>query len=222
MGLARIVIGSDNTRIDGRGTNVYSWWADITDLLAPGEAGTYRIDVEQTAALLEQTDPELIIFGKSMVLHPEPVDEIHRLSPVVEEVLYPAMEDYQLDIVIGEGPAARSIKVDLPPFTLVGATTRAGLLTSPLRDRFGIVQRLEFYSAEDLGRIVMRSAELLEIHLEADGASQEHRNQRHPLGRHVGCRALPATDLSKPTHHKNQRQEDSTDHRPQPAQLNLG
>ena len=100
------------------------------------------------------------------------VDEIHRLSPVVEEILYPAMEDYQLDIMIGDGPSARSIKLDLPPFTLVGATTRAGLLTSPLRDRFGIVQRLEFYSAEDLCRIVLRSAELLGIHLEADGASE--------------------------------------------------
>jgi Holliday junction DNA helicase RuvB len=92
------------------------------------------------------------------------VDEIHRLSPVVEEVLYPAMEDYQLDIMIGEGPAARSIKVDLPPFTLVGATTRAGLLTSPLRDRFGIVQRLEFYDIEDeLARIVARSATILGV-----------------------------------------------------------
>ena len=91
------------------------------------------------------------------------VDEIHRLSPVVEEVLYPAMEDFQLDIMIGEGPAARSIKLDLPPFTLVGATTRAGLLTSPLRDRFGIVQRLEFYSDEDLAHIVRRSARILDI-----------------------------------------------------------
>ncbi|NIO26675.1 MAG: Holliday junction branch migration DNA helicase RuvB, partial [Gammaproteobacteria bacterium] len=100
------------------------------------------------------------------------IDEIHRLSPVVEEILYPAMEDFQLDIMIGEGPAARSIKLDLPPFTLVGATTRAGLLTSPLRDRFGIVQRLEFYSAEELGRIVMRSAGLLGIRVEADGARE--------------------------------------------------
>ncbi|MEL6869022.1 MAG: Holliday junction branch migration DNA helicase RuvB [Pseudomonadota bacterium] len=98
------------------------------------------------------------------------VDEIHRLSPVVEEVLYPAMEDYQLDIVIGEGPAARSIKLDLPPFTLVGATTRAGLLTSPLRDRFGIVQRLEFYSAEELQRIVTRSANILSLPIEPRGA----------------------------------------------------
>ena len=100
------------------------------------------------------------------------VDEIHRLSPVVEEILYPAMEDYQLDIMIGEGPAARSIKLDLPPFTLVGATTRAGLLTSPLRDRFGIVQRLEFYSNADLARIVTRSAGILGLSIEAEGASQ--------------------------------------------------
>lgn len=100
------------------------------------------------------------------------VDEIHRLSPVVEEILYPAMEDYQLDIMIGEGPAARSIKLDLPPFTLVGATTRAGLLTSPLRDRFGIVQRLEFYSNTDLARIVTRSAGILGLSIEPEGASQ--------------------------------------------------
>src|SRR5579863_4867172 len=98
------------------------------------------------------------------------VDEIHRLSPVVEEVLYPAMEDYQLDIMIGEGPAARSIKLSLPPFTLIGATTRAGLLTSPLRDRFGIVQRLEFYGVEDLERIVKRSAAILEVEIDAGGA----------------------------------------------------
>ncbi|NBC14223.1 MAG: Holliday junction branch migration DNA helicase RuvB [Gammaproteobacteria bacterium] len=106
------------------------------------------------------------------------VDEIHRLSPVVEEILYPAMEDFQLDIMIGEGPAARSIKLDLPPFTLVGATTRAGLLTSPLRDRFGIVQRLEYYSAEDLARIVRRSAQILAIHAEADGAAEIARRSR--------------------------------------------
>ena len=99
------------------------------------------------------------------------VDEIHRLSPVVEEVLYPAMEDYQLDIMIGEGPAARSIKLSLPPFTLVGATTRAGLLTSPLRDRFGIVQRLEFYDVTDLTSIVLRSAGILGVPLEEDGAA---------------------------------------------------
>jgi Holliday junction DNA helicase RuvB len=98
------------------------------------------------------------------------VDEIHRLSPIVEEVLYPAMEDYQLDIMIGEGPAARSIKLNLPPFTLVGATTRAGLLTSPLRDRFGIVQRLEFYGVDDLQRIVTRSASILNAPIDADGS----------------------------------------------------
>src|SRR2546423_10658350 len=106
------------------------------------------------------------------------VDEIHRLSPVVEEVLYPALEDYQLDIMIGEGPAARSIKLNLPPFTLVGATTRAGLLTSPLRDRFGIVQRLEFYGVEDLERIVRRSAKLLKVALADDGALEIARRSR--------------------------------------------
>jgi Holliday junction DNA helicase RuvB len=100
------------------------------------------------------------------------IDEIHRLSPAIEEVLYPAMEDYQIDIIIGEGPAARSIKLDLPPFTLIGATTRAGLLTSPLRDRFGIVQRLEFYNHEDLTRIVSRSAAMLGIQIEREGAEE--------------------------------------------------
>lgn len=100
------------------------------------------------------------------------IDEIHRLSPAVEEVLYPAMEDYQIDIIIGEGPAARSIKLDLPPFTLVGATTRAGLLTSPLRDRFGIVQRLEFYTVEELSSIVCRSAKLLGIGMDNGGADE--------------------------------------------------
>jgi holliday junction DNA helicase RuvB len=98
------------------------------------------------------------------------IDEIHRLSPVVEEVLYPAMEDFQLDIMIGEGPAARSIKLDLPPFTLVGATTRAGLLTSPLRDRFGVVQRLEFYSDAELAQIITRSAGIMGVPIDADGA----------------------------------------------------
>ena len=106
------------------------------------------------------------------------IDEIHRLSPVIEEILYPAMEDYQLDIMIGEGPAARSIKLDLPPFTLVGATTRAGLLTSPLRDRFGIVQRLEFYSIEELGAIVQRSAKLSNIEIDQDGALEIARRSR--------------------------------------------
>ena len=106
------------------------------------------------------------------------IDEIHRLSPVVEEILYPALEDYQLDIVIGEGPAARSIKLDLPPFTLVGATTRAGLLTSPLRDRFGIVQRLEFYSEADLTSIVQRAGAILEVPVDDNGASEIARRSR--------------------------------------------
>src|SRR5210317_702065 len=106
------------------------------------------------------------------------IDEIHRLSPYVEEILYPAMEDYQLDIMIGEGPAARSIKVDLPPFTLVGATTRAGLLTSPLRDRFGIVQRLEFYSEAELANIVKRSAAILGVDMDAGGAAEIARRSR--------------------------------------------
>jgi Holliday junction DNA helicase RuvB len=106
------------------------------------------------------------------------VDEIHRLSPVVEEILYPAMEDYQLDIMIGEGPAARSIKIELPPFTLVGATTRAGLLTSPLRDRFGIVQRLEFYSTEDLTGIVKRACEIFSLSVDDAGAAEIARRAR--------------------------------------------
>ncbi|MFB2538969.1 Holliday junction branch migration DNA helicase RuvB [Acinetobacter sp. c3-l95] len=106
------------------------------------------------------------------------IDEIHRLSPVIEEILYPAMEDYQLDIMIGEGPAARSIKLDLPPFTLVAATTRAGLLTSPLRDRFGIVQRLEFYSVEDLSIIVERSARLMGVAMTSQGAMEIARRSR--------------------------------------------
>lgn len=106
------------------------------------------------------------------------IDEIHRLSPYVEEVLYPAMEDYQLDIMIGEGPAARSIKLDLPPFTLVGATTRAGLLTSPLRDRFGIVQRLEFYNVSDLTHIVSRSANIVGIAIDHEGAAEIARRAR--------------------------------------------
>ncbi|MGH8194351.1 MAG: Holliday junction branch migration DNA helicase RuvB [Woeseiaceae bacterium] len=114
------------------------------------------------AAILTNLEPNDVLF----------VDEIHRLNPVVEEVLYPALEDFQLDIMIGEGPAARSIKLDLPPFTLVGATTRAGLLTSPLRDRFGIVQRLEFYSVQELCAIAQRSAGILNLPLEAQGALQ--------------------------------------------------
>jgi Holliday junction DNA helicase RuvB len=120
------------------------------------------------AALLTNLEPRDVLF----------VDEIHRLSPVVEEVLYPAMEDYQLDIMIGEGPAARSIKIDLPPFTLVGATTRAGSLTSPLRDRFGIVLRLEFYNVADLTAIVQRSAHILNVHMDAQGASEIARRSR--------------------------------------------
>lgn len=106
------------------------------------------------------------------------IDEIHRLSPVIEEILYPVMEDYQLDIMIGEGPAARSIKLDLPPFTLVAATTRAGLLTSPLRDRFGIVQRLEFYSVEDLTHIVTRSANLMDVPITREGSTEIARRAR--------------------------------------------
>ncbi|MBV5310990.1 Holliday junction branch migration DNA helicase RuvB [Chromatium okenii] len=106
------------------------------------------------------------------------IDEIHRLSPIIEEILYPALEDYQLDIMIGDGPAARSIKLDLPPFTLVGATTRAGLLTAPLRDRFGIVARLEYYSAEDLTRIVTRSAQILAIDTDVAGAAEIARRSR--------------------------------------------
>lgn len=106
------------------------------------------------------------------------IDEIHRLSPAIEEILYPAMEDYQLDIMIGEGPAARSIKLDLPPFTLVGATTRAGLLTSPLRDRFGIIQRLEFYSVAELSSIVTRSAKILGTSIDAEGASEIAKRSR--------------------------------------------
>ncbi len=120
------------------------------------------------AALLTNLEPRDVLF----------VDEIHRLNPVVEEVLYPAMEDYQLDIMIGEGPAARSIKLDLPPFTLVGATTRAGLLTSPLRDRFGIVQRLEFYGHGELQDIVSRSARILDVELVADGGAELARRSR--------------------------------------------
>jgi Holliday junction DNA helicase RuvB len=106
------------------------------------------------------------------------IDEIHRLSPVVEEILYPAMEDFQLDIMIGEGPAARSIKIDLPPFTLVGATTRAGLLTSPLRDRFGIVQRLEFYTIDELTRIIVRAAGILGVGIELEGACEIAKRSR--------------------------------------------
>jgi Holliday junction DNA helicase RuvB len=114
------------------------------------------------AAMLTNLEPNDVLF----------IDEIHRLSPVVEEILYPALEDFQIDIMIGEGPAARSVKLDLPPFTLVGATTRAGMLTNPLRDRFGIVARLEFYNADELTRIVERSARLLEVEIDAKGARE--------------------------------------------------
>ena len=120
------------------------------------------------AALLTNLEPKDVLF----------IDEIHRLSPVVEEILYPALEDFQLDIMIGEGPAARSIKLDLPPFTLAGATTRAGMLTNPLRDRFGIVARLEFYSEADLAKIVQRSARLLQVELEDEGAKEISRRAR--------------------------------------------
>lgn len=120
------------------------------------------------AALLTNLEPNDVLF----------IDEIHRLSPVVEEILYPAMEDYRLDIMIGEGPAARSVRLDLPPFTLVGATTRAGMLTNPLRDRFGIVSRLEFYTAAELGRIVHRSAGLLEVQITDTGALEVAKRSR--------------------------------------------
>jgi Holliday junction DNA helicase RuvB len=120
------------------------------------------------AALLTNLEPNDVLF----------IDEIHRLSPVVEEILYPALEDFQLDIMIGEGPAARSVKLDLPPFTLIGATTRAGMLTNPLRDRFGIVSRLEFYTAEELTRIVKRSAHLLTMDIDDKGALEIARRSR--------------------------------------------
>ncbi|MBP7881921.1 MAG: Holliday junction branch migration DNA helicase RuvB [Candidatus Methylopumilus sp.] len=120
------------------------------------------------AALLTNLEPNDVLF----------IDEIHRLSAVVEEILYPAMEDYRLDIMIGEGPAARSVRLDLPPFTLVGATTRAGMLTNPLRDRFGIVSRLEFYTSDELARIVSRSAGLLEVDMQGDGALEIAKRSR--------------------------------------------
>lgn len=120
------------------------------------------------AALLTNLEPHDVLF----------IDEIHRLNPVVEEILYPALEDYQLDIMIGEGPAARSVKIDLPPFTLVGATTRAGMLTNPLRDRFGIVSRLEFYNNTDLTTIVARSAQLLKLQIDNTGAAEIARRSR--------------------------------------------
>jgi len=136
-------------------------------------ANEMQVNLRQTSGPVLEKAGDLAAILTNLEAHDVLfIDEIHRLSPVVEEILYRAMEDYQLDIMIGEGPSARSIKLDLPPFTLVGATTRAGLLTSPLRDRFGIVQRLEFYSAEELCRIIMRSAGLLEIRLDAEGARE--------------------------------------------------
>src|SRR6187200_3621044 len=120
------------------------------------------------AAILTNLEPKDVLF----------IDEIHRLSPIVEEILYPALEDYQIDIMIGEGPAARSLKLELQPFTLIGATTRAGMLTNPLRDRFGIVARLEFYTAEELAKIVRRSAGLLKVELDDDGGFEIARRSR--------------------------------------------
>jgi Holliday junction DNA helicase RuvB len=132
-------------------TTLASIIANEMDVSLKTTSGPVLEKAGDIAALMTNLEPGDVLF----------IDEIHRLSPFIEEVLYPAMEDYQLDIMIGEGPAARSIKLDLPPFTLVGATTRAGLLTSPLRDRFGIVQRLEFYDVDDLAQIVARSAQIL-------------------------------------------------------------
>lgn len=120
------------------------------------------------AAMLTNLEPRDVLF----------IDEIHRLSPVVEEILYPALEDFQIDIMIGEGPGARSVKIDLPPFTLVGATTRAGMLTNPLRDRFGIVSRLEFYNSDELSRIVTRSGQLLKVGIDSAGAYEIARRSR--------------------------------------------
>ena len=157
-GLARKITQGQTPAILSK-TTIYS--LDMGALLA----GTrYRGDFEE----------RLKAVMKEMEEHDDAVlfiDEIHRLNPAVEEILYPAMEDYQLDLIIGEGPAARSVRIDLPPFTLVGATTRAGLLTSPLRDRFGIVQRLEFYDAVELTEIVSRSAGILEIPTDSHGAA---------------------------------------------------
>ena len=132
------------------------------------------------AALLTNLEPHDVLF----------IDEIHRLSAVVEEILYPAMEDHQIDIMIGEGPAARSIKLDLPPFTLVGATTRAGMLTGPLRDRFGIIQRLEFYSVADLTRIVSRSAQLMGVSIDArsDSIARYAANRQSSVAARAGFR----------------------------------
>lgn len=131
-------------------------------------SGTVLERAGDLAALLTNLDPHDVLF----------IDEIHRLSPVVEEILYPALEDYRLDIMIGEGPAARSVKIDLPPFALVGATTRAGMLTNPLRDRFGIVSRLEFYENRDLTTIVSRSAQLLQLDMDEEGAMEVAKRSR--------------------------------------------
>lgn len=142
--------------------------ANEMDVSLKSTSGPVLEKAGDLAALLTNLEPGDVLF----------IDEIHRLSPVVEEILYPAMEDFQLDIMIGEGPAARSIKLDLPQFTLVGATTRAGLLTSPLRDRFGIVQRLEFYNVADLTHIVARSAALLGVKMDFEGAGEVAKRSR--------------------------------------------
>ena len=131
-------------------------------------SGTVLEKTGDLAAILSNLEPNDVLF----------IDEIHRLSPVIEEILYPAMEDYRLDIMIGEGPSARSVKLELPPFTLIGATTRAGMLTNPLRDRFGIVARLEFYNESELTRIVERSAGLLEVVIDQDGAKEIAKRSR--------------------------------------------
>src|SRR5574343_72825 len=150
-----------------------------TTTLANIVAAEMNVNIRQTSGPVLDKAGDLAALLTNLQAHDVLfIDEIHRLNPAVEEVLYPAMEDYQIDIIIGEGPAARSIKLDLPPFTLIGATTRAGLLTSPLRDRFGIVQRLEFYSTEELARIVRRSAGILGIDCDADGAVEIARRSR--------------------------------------------
>ncbi|MCP5287216.1 MAG: Holliday junction branch migration DNA helicase RuvB [Burkholderiaceae bacterium] len=142
-------------------------------------AAELGVNLRQTSGPVLEKPKDLAAILTSLEKHDVLfIDEIHRLSPVVEEILYPALEDYQIDIMIGDGPAARSIKLDLQPFTLVGATTRAGMLTNPLRDRFGIVARLEFYTAEELGSIVTRSAALLNVPIDASGAAEIARRSR--------------------------------------------
>jgi len=142
-------------------------------------AAEMSVSIRQTSGPVLEKAGDLAALLTNLQVHDVLfIDEIHRLNPAVEEILYPAMEDYQLDLMIGEGPAARSIKLDLPPFTLVGATTRAGLLTSPLRDRFGIVQRLEFYNIEDLSQIILRSAKLLGISMQQQGAVEVAKRAR--------------------------------------------